>query len=100
MTVFELSSCVVLGIVAGLVLTAFARWRSTGVQRALALGGLGGLVGGLVGASASLRGAAWDLQPYHLVVTASAIVGGLATVELLRLLGQASLRQPRGLRGP
>jgi hypothetical protein len=101
MTVFELLSCLALGVAAGYSLTTLARWGSVGIPRALALSSLGGLVGGLVGASISSSGPLWGNTPYHPVAAAFAIVGGVGTVALLRFfVARAALPGRRPSREP
>jgi hypothetical protein len=86
MSVFELLSCVVLGVGTGFSLAGLAGWRSVGFARALALGALGGLVGGLVGVGTFPEGPVWGEMRFHPAAAAFAVAGGFSAVSLLRLL--------------
>ena len=86
MTLFEMLSAVLIGIVAGIVLAALGRWRWIGVLRIVSLGGLGGAIGGLIGNAASVSGPVWGEMGYHPMVALFACFGGASAVAAVRLL--------------
>lgn len=101
MTPFELLSCLFLGVAAGFTLAGLARWRSVGFVRALTLGALGGLVGGLIGTGTFPEGPVWGALGYHPVAAAFAVAGGCSAVALVRLLiGYPGGRTTRPSQGP
>ena len=100
MTPFELLSCVFLGAAAGFAIAALARWPSVGVARALALGTIGGLVGGLIGAGWFSDGPVWGELRYHPMAAAFAVAGGCSAVVLVRLLiGHPTVNAGRPFQG-
>jgi len=86
MTLFEMLSAVLIGIVAGIVLAALGRWRWIGFLRIVSLGGLGGAIGGLIGNAASVSGPVWGEMGYHPMVARFACFGGASAVAAVRLL--------------
>jgi len=86
MTLFEMLSAVLIGIVAGIVLAALGRWRWIGFLRIVSLGGLGGAIGGLIGNAASVSGPVWGEMGYHPMVALFACFGGASAVAAVRLL--------------
>lgn len=83
---FEFLTSIVLGAVPAVCLTASFRWQGIGLSRALVLGALAGVVGGLIGLAASTNGPTWGEMPYHPMTGLFAALGGASVVALLRLL--------------
>jgi uncharacterized membrane protein YeaQ/YmgE (transglycosylase-associated protein family) len=86
MSLFEMLSAVIVGIVAGVALAALGRWRRIGFLRIISLGALGGAVGGLIGNAASVSGPVWGEMGYHPMVALFACFGGASAVAAVRLL--------------
>ena len=84
MTPFEFLTSIVLGAVTAVWLMALLRWEGVGFTRALVLGALAGVVGGLI--SLATNGPAWGEMPYHPMTGLFAVLVGASVVVVLRLL--------------
>src|SRR5262249_34986451 len=86
MVPFEFLTSIALGVITAVTLTSRFHWEAIGFTRAVALGGLAGIVRGLLGFAASTGGPTWGDMPYHPVTALFAAFGGASVVALLRVL--------------